>query len=162
MYSKAPSTTSTPGSDRRPGRVRRHRSGCGCGGCAAADQGDGELGGSAAGLTGTLRIQDRTSLAAKANRKGVRDPKTVYALVLHQMAFSRGNDPKRYDAVASHYTILPDGQITQLHPVSALVWTSNGFNPRSVAVEFAGNFPNVKGACWSPATNASSMDSLAS
>jgi hypothetical protein len=92
-------------------------------------------------------------LASKANRKGVRDPKTVYALVLHQMAFSRGNDPTRYDRVASHYAILPDGQITQLHPVSALVWASNNFNPRSVSVEFAGNFPNVKGTCWSPPTH---------
>jgi N-acetyl-anhydromuramyl-L-alanine amidase AmpD len=77
-----------------------------------------------------------------------RDPRTVYALVLHQMAFSRGNDHTRYDRVTAHYAILPDGQILQLHPVSTYLYASNGFNARSVAVEFAGNFPNTSGKCW--------------
>jgi len=69
-------------------------------------------------------------------------------LVLHQMAFSRGNEPKKYDTVTAHFAILPDGKITQLHPETALLWASNGFNAGSVAVEFAGNFPNTKGKCW--------------
>jgi hypothetical protein len=67
------------------------------------------------------------------------------------MAFSRGNDPARYNRVNSHFAILPDGAILQLHPVFALLYASNGFNNGSVAVEFAGNFPNVKGKCWNPA-----------
>lgn len=29
-----------------------------------------------------------------------------------------------------------------------MLWASNGFNRGSVAVEFAGNFPNVRGKCW--------------
>ncbi|MBA5868879.1 MAG: OmpA family protein [Nitrospira sp. CR2.1] len=94
------------------------------------------------------RIQDRTHLTPKSQRKAHRDPSTVYALVLHQMAFSRGNASRKYDTVTSHYAILPDGQILQLHPISAYLWASNGFNRRSVAVEFAGNFPNTKGKCW--------------
>jgi V8-like Glu-specific endopeptidase len=99
----------------------------------------------------TSRIQDRTSFSPKDKRKGVRDMKKVYALVLHQMAFSRGSHNNKYDSVTSHFAILPDGQILQLHPLNALLWASNGFNAGSVAVEFAGNFPNTKGKCWSAA-----------
>jgi hypothetical protein len=100
-----------------------------------------------AGTSG-LRIEDRMSIARKDRRKGRRDPSTVKYLVLHQMAFSRGNNPDRYNAVTAHYAILPNGRILQLHPVSALLWASNGFNRKSVAVEFAGNFPNTRGKCW--------------
>lgn len=97
------------------------------------------------------RIEDRTHLSPEDKRKGQRKPGSVYALVLHQMAFSRGNDPRKYDRVTAHFTILPDGKITQLHPVSSLLWASNGFNKGSVAVEFAGNFPNTRGRCWQAA-----------
>src|SRR5436190_22907841 len=88
------------------------------------------------------RIQDRTALTPRANRKGNRDMKKVYALVLHQMAFSRGSNNTKYDTVNAHFAILPDGQILPLHPLKALLWTSNGFNAGSVGVEFASNFPN--------------------
>ena len=61
----------------------------------------------------------------------------------------RPKDPlKRFLSLGAHFAILPDGRILQLHPVSALVWASNGFNNRSVAVEFAGNFPNTRGRWW--------------
>ena len=96
----------------------------------------------------TNRIQDRTAFTPRDKRKGNRDMKKVYALVLHQMAFSRGNDNTKYDNVTAHFAILPDGQILQLHPLSALMWTSNGFNTGSVGVEFAGNFPGTNGRWW--------------
>jgi peptidoglycan hydrolase-like protein with peptidoglycan-binding domain len=96
------------------------------------------------------KIIDLTARADKSNRKGQRDPKTVYALVLHQMACcANRKDPlNSYLKIGSHFAILRDGRILQLHPVSALVWASNGFNNRSVAVEFAGNFPNTRGTWW--------------
>lgn len=96
------------------------------------------------------RIIDLTSQAEHSHRKGKRDPKSVYALVLHQMACCyRRRDPLRsYLRTKAHFVILPEGQILQLHPVSALLWASHGFNSKSVAVEFAGNFPNVKGRWW--------------
>ncbi|NTU84209.1 MAG: hypothetical protein HGA45_33380, partial [Chloroflexales bacterium] len=101
-------------------------------------------------ITGSGRIIDRTANSPKDYRKGKpRDMSKVKALVLHQMAFSRGSDPTKYDKVNSHFAILPDGKILQLHPVAALLWASNGFNSGSVAVEFAGNFPNTRGKCWS-------------
>lgn len=95
-------------------------------------------------------IEDRTAFTPKDLRKGARDITKIYALVLHMMAFSRGNEAKRYDTVNSHFAITPDGKIIQLHPLEQLLWSSNGFNNRSVAVEFAGNFPNTKGKCWQP------------
>lgn len=106
--------------------------------------------GAVGALTGSGRIIDRTAHSPKSYRIGKpRDMKKVYALVLHQMAFSRGSDPTKYDKVKSHFAILPDGKILQLHPASALLMASNGFNTGSVAVEFAGNFPNTRGKCWS-------------
>lgn len=96
------------------------------------------------------RIIDLTAKADKSNRKGLRNPKSVYALVLHQMAccFKRKDPLKSYLRTKSHFVILPDGKILQLHPISALLWASHGFNKGSVAVEFAGNFPNTKGKWW--------------
>jgi hypothetical protein len=96
------------------------------------------------------RIIDLTGKADKSVRKGSRDPKTVYALVLHQMAccFKPKNPLSRFLSLKAHFAILADGRILQLHPISALIWASNGFNRRSVAVEFAGNFPNTADKWW--------------
>ena len=108
----------------------------------------------AANGTSRARILDRTRLTPTSLRKRrPARPGRPYALVLHQMAFSRGSDPARYNKVNSHFAILPDGTVLQLHPVSAMLYASNGFNPGSVAVEFAGNLPSVRGRCWSPATH---------
>src|SRR5262245_50648634 len=95
-------------------------------------------------------IIDLTARSDKTHRKGWRDPKKVYALVLHQMAccFKPRDALKRFLTIGSHFAITSDGRILQLHPISALVWASNSFNARSVAVEFAGNFPNIKNTWW--------------
>jgi uncharacterized protein (DUF697 family) len=102
------------------------------------------------GALDTANIIDLTASADKSHRKGTRDPKTVYALVLHQMAccFAPKDPLKRFLTVGAHFAIANDGRIMQLHPVSSLLWASNGFNNRSVAVEFAGNFPNTRGTWW--------------
>lgn len=49
--------------------------------------------------------------------------------------------------------IAPDGGVAQLHPISARLSASNGFNGRSVAIEFAGNLRAVNGNWWSPETH---------
>jgi hypothetical protein len=106
-----------------------------------------ELGGN---MAADCKIIDLTAQSDRSHRKGQRDPKSVYALVLHQMAccFRRRDPLRSYLRIKAHFAILPEGQILQLHPVSALLWASHGFNSKSVAVEFAGNFPNVKGKWW--------------
>src|SRR5215213_11911579 len=100
--------------------------------------------------SGDPRIIDLTARADKSRRFGMRDPKKVWALVLHQMACCfKVKDPlTRFLKMAPHFAILPDGRILQLHPILALTGASNGFNPGSVAVEFAGNFPDTKGRWW--------------
>lgn len=102
------------------------------------------------GVAPDCKIIDLTAQAERSHRKATRDPKSVYALVLHQMAccFRRRDPLRSYLGIKAHFAILPEGQILQLHPVSALLWASHGFNSKSVAVEFAGNFPNVKGGWW--------------
>lgn len=100
-------------------------------------------------LSGT-RIIDLTAEADKSKRKRHRESKTVYALVLHQMAccFERRDPLKSYLRTNSHFVILQDGKILQLHPISAYLFASHGLNKGSVAVEFAGNFPNTRGKWW--------------
>jgi N-acetylmuramoyl-L-alanine amidase len=100
--------------------------------------------------TADCKIIDLSAQSDHSHRKGKRDPKSVYALVLHQMAccFRRRDPLRSYLRIKSHFAILPEGQILQLHPVSALLWASHGFNSKSVAVEFAGNFPNTTGKWW--------------
>jgi hypothetical protein len=96
------------------------------------------------------RIINLTAQADKSKRAGARDPNKVYALVLHQMAccFKRPNPLKNYLSTGAHFAILHDGRILQLHPISAMIWASNCLSPRSVAVEFAGNFPDTRGRWW--------------
>ena len=99
---------------------------------------------------GDPRIIDLTAQADKSRRFQTRHPSKVWALVLHQMACcSRVRDPlTRFLKMAPHFAILPDGRILQLHPILSLTGASNGFNPGSVAVEFAGNFPDTRGNWW--------------
>lgn len=99
---------------------------------------------------GSAGIIDLTDKADKSVRHGMRPAAQVKALVLHQMACcrSRRNALTDYLKIGSHFAIMADGRILQLHPEAAMVWASNGFNHGSVAVEFAGNFPNTKGKWW--------------
>jgi phosphatidylserine/phosphatidylglycerophosphate/cardiolipin synthase-like enzyme len=87
--------------------------------------------------------------------KNLRDPGKVWAFVLHHMAFKRRSrtnkqfsDPESYLNTGAHFCIMFDGRIIQLHPVSRMIWHGNCLSPRSVAVEFEGNFPNIKGKWW--------------
>jgi N-acetyl-anhydromuramyl-L-alanine amidase AmpD len=86
-----------------------------------------------------------------------RDPANVWAIVLHQMGFSRGNDPSRYDRVNAHYVILPDGGTYQLYGHEVRLPAASALNEGSVSVEFAGNFPSRARSddpahFWSPGT----------
>lgn len=97
-----------------------------------------------------LAIVDLIDEAPKSKRHK-RNPKTkVDAVVLHQMGFSRGNDPLRYAKVTAHFIVLADGTVAQLHPLNARLSASDGFNSRSVSVEFAGNFQSINGKWWKP------------
>ncbi|EDM77955.1 N-acetylmuramoyl-L-alanine amidase, family 2 [Plesiocystis pacifica SIR-1] len=95
-----------------------------------------------------VEIVDLTALAA-ASKRGKRS-RTVDAVVLHQMSFSRGDDLHRYLKVTAHFIIVPNGTIGQLHPMSARLSASDGFNSRSVAIEFAGNLRSVDGGWYRP------------
>jgi hypothetical protein len=89
--------------------------------------------------------------AKKRHLRRHRDPSLVKGLVLHQMAFSIGNDLRRYDNVTAHYVIMRDGQIAWLHGHDIWLPASNRpFNDTTIAVEFAGNLPSIRGRWWKP------------
>lgn len=97
------------------------------------------------------KIVDVTDKTSVALRKGTaRQTHMIDAVVLHQMAVLRGSVVANYMKTNAHFAVLPDGTIMQLHPVESLLWASNGFNDVGIAIEFAGNFPNEKGAYYQP------------
>lgn len=113
------------------------------------------------------RIVDRRAharLSADATEHARSRPaEDVYALVLHQMGFSRGSDPSRYDGVTAHYVILPDGGLYWLHDPTVRLPAAGGLNSGSVSVEFAGNLPSRARSTdpkhfWRPETHG--MDQL--
>lgn len=150
------------GETKRPGT--RHGLACGCGRCESEFEGEAFLGNVwdwVRGRFGRLDIIDRTDKSPKDKRrcrrghttKGpdgwcVRDLSKIYALVLHQTAFSWENRVEKYDPVTAHFVIIPDGRVIQLHPLEAYLYSSDGLNSGSVAVEFVGNFPNTRGKWW--------------
>ena len=89
---------------------------------------------------------------APSSKRGKRT-REVDSVVLHQMGFSRGSDLMRYVGVTAHFVVAPDGGVAQLHPMSARLSSSHGFNGRSVAIEFAGNLRSANGKWWSPETH---------
>lgn len=99
---------------------------------------------------GQKALAKREKNTGKNISRGARGMGQVDGLVLHQMGFSRGNDPSKYYGVTAHFIILPNGQIVQLHGENEGLNASHGFNSYTVAVEFAGNFPNTKGNWYKP------------
>jgi murein DD-endopeptidase MepM/ murein hydrolase activator NlpD/peptidoglycan hydrolase-like protein with peptidoglycan-binding domain len=75
---------------------------------------------------------------------------SINSIVLHHTAFNRGNDINTYKKVGAHYLVTADGQIAQLYNDLDFINASNGFNNRSVAIEFAGNFPDLNYRWWKP------------
>ncbi len=109
--------------------------------------------------TGIVDRRAHAELTDKAEQHTrTRPAEDVYALVLHQMGFSRGSDPPRYDRVTAHYLVLPDGGVYQLHDHATRLPAASGLNAGSVSVEFAGNLPSRARSTnpkhfWSPETH---------
>ncbi len=102
---------------------------------------------------GLTPIEDRTAITARNPsyrklRAGNREK--VWALVLHHTAGALKEKSEELDHVKAHFIITPKGRILQLHPIESLLWASNDLSPRSIAVEFVGNFRNENGICWYP------------
>jgi len=105
-------------------------------------------------LRSRAKIRTASEAAARggvntiSSSKPSRKTQEIDAVVLHHMAFDRGNNTDSYLKVVSHYIILRDGTIGQLWDHNVVLNASNGFNSRGIAIEFAGNFPNDKGRWW--------------
>ena len=91
--------------------------------------------------SGVVWYKRQANLSPRAQSK-------VDAIVLHHMAFNRGNDLNHYTKVGAHYVVLADGQIGQLYDDLDYLNASDGFNGRSVAIEFAGNFSDDRYRWW--------------
>jgi N-acetyl-anhydromuramyl-L-alanine amidase AmpD len=102
------------------------------------------------GPSSNLAIVNLIGAAPASKRSKRKAP--ADAVVLHQMSLSRGDDLQRYERVTAHFVIAPDGGVAQLHPLSARLSASNGFNDRAVAIEFAGNLRSTNGKWWRPET----------
>jgi peptidoglycan hydrolase-like protein with peptidoglycan-binding domain len=81
-------------------------------------------------------------------RRSPRKEDIVDSIVLHHMAYNIGNNVNSYKKVGAHYIVTADGQIAQLYDDLDFLNASNGFNSRSVAIEFAGNFADYRYHWW--------------
>jgi N-acetyl-anhydromuramyl-L-alanine amidase AmpD len=98
-----------------------------------------------------IPVEDHTDIGWVDHRKKLRDLGPIDSLVLHQAGFKRTNDsPHDYRKVKAHYVITRGGRILMYHPANRELWSSNGFNKRSVAVEFIGNMPSTQGKWYKP------------
>jgi hypothetical protein len=93
-------------------------------------------------------IVDMTAKTAKSMRVLTRKPLQIDCIVLHQTAFSRGNDPQRYLDVHAHFVVLPNGVCVQLHPLESYLVASSAFNNDAISIEFVGNFADDRGHWW--------------
>jgi hypothetical protein len=93
-------------------------------------------------------IIDLTAKTPKPLRRFSRKSMMIDAIVLHQTAFSRGNDPNRYLEVSAHFVVMPDGRSVQLHPVDSYLVASSAFNNDAISIEFVGNFADDRGHWW--------------
>jgi N-acetyl-anhydromuramyl-L-alanine amidase AmpD len=99
----------------------------------------------------TSRLQTVNLIAeTPKSKRHARSGTAIDAVVLHQTGFTRGLDPRKYLEVTAHFVVLADGTVAQLHPLEARLWASDGFNARSVSIEFVGNFKSVNGKWWRP------------
>lgn len=81
-------------------------------------------------------------------RYSPRKLEAVNSIVLHHMAYNIGNDVTLYRKVGAHYIVTADGQIAQLYNDLDFLNAANGFNPRAISIEFAGNFPDLNYHWW--------------
>jgi uncharacterized protein YcbK (DUF882 family) len=84
----------------------------------------------------------------KDEPRSPRKQTAIDSIVLHHMAYNIGNEVNLYKKVGAHYIVTADGQIAQLYNDLDFLNASNGFNSRSVAIEFAGNFPDHRYHWW--------------
>jgi hypothetical protein len=89
----------------------------------------------------------------RVDRLSPRRAATVDSIVLHHMAYNIGNDVKSYLRVGAHYIVTADGQVAQLYPDLDFLNAANGFNHRSISIEFAGNFPTERYHWWAGRDN---------
>lgn len=100
---------------------------------------------------GPLRGGERKSGGYWYKKNEGRSPRKlekIDSIVLHHMAYNIGNDINLYKKVGAHYIVTADGQIAKLYDDLDFLNSSNGFNKRCVAIEFAGNFSDHRYRWW--------------
>ena len=72
----------------------------------------------------------------------------IDGVVIHQTADARSNDVQKSLNVGAHFIVMHNGAVARLYPNANFVNASNCLNGRTVAIEFAGNFPNETYRWW--------------
>ncbi len=96
-------------------------------------------------------VKDKSGTIIYYKRQKSESPReraAIDSIVLHHMAYNRGNNTSLYIKVGAHYIVTSDGQIAQLYDDLDYLNASNYLNPRSIAIEFAGNFADERYNWW--------------
>jgi len=102
-----------------------------------------------------LRFNDRREAVKKHYRGRTRhvmdqqkNRHPIDAIMLHSMSFDRGSSITAYDGVNAHFAVLRSGDVLYLHDIEEYLYASHDFNPRGIAIEFAGNPPGTDGKAY--------------
>lgn len=98
-------------------------------------------------------IIDIRSTSNHAERRGRREWPHVTGVCLHQTACVLGEAPHRYETLVAHIGITHGGKAVWVHDLDQVVWHGNGWNARTIGIEFDGEFAGVAGdprTLWQP------------
>ncbi len=88
---------------------------------------------------------DRRQFAARTHDYGRRAWPTVTGICLHQTACMMGERDGRYDAIGCHVVVCRSGKVLWMHDFDRLIEHGNGWNTRTVGIEFDGLYAGIEG-----------------
>ncbi|MCB9570326.1 MAG: CHAT domain-containing protein [Myxococcales bacterium] len=92
------------------------------------------------GAAGRVEVDvDLRSKSPKDKRKRRRKWSQITGITLHQTGI-HGFGERAWPRVTAHLGVHSDGRVFLIHPLESYLWSSNGFNRDTVAIEVAGNF----------------------
>jgi hypothetical protein len=81
----------------------------------------------------------------KVYKPPAREPEKTTGIVLHQTACVMGENLDRYNGIGSHFVVTRAGNVLHMADVNSVTICANGFNARTISIEFDGLYEGVAG-----------------
>lgn len=81
----------------------------------------------------------------KVYKPSPRAPEQTTGICLHQTACVMGERLERYNTIGSHFVVTRDGKVLHMADVDSVTIHGNGWNARTIGIEFDGQYEGVDG-----------------